>query len=161
EAPVGVNEVRVRVGLLGILIEILHVRVGRGRVQVKVVLLNVLAVVRFTVGEAEQPFLKNGILPVPQGQGEAEKLLVIRDARQPVFSPPVGAGTRLVMAEIVPGIAIVAIILPHRAPLPLAQVRSPLLPGSLLISILFKSNLFSVHSLYLSLWVAWKTKPSL
>ena len=34
----------------------------------------------------------------------------------------------MVMGEVIPGIAAFAVVLPHRAPLPLAQIRSPFLP---------------------------------
>ena len=33
------------------------------------------------------------------------------------------------MSEVVPGIAVVTVVLTHRAPLALAEVRSPLFPG--------------------------------
>ena len=101
--------------------------------------------VALAVGQAEQPFLEDGVFSVPQGQREAEKLLVVGDTRQPVFSPAVSAGTRLVVAEIVPGIAIVTVVLAHRAPLSFAQVRSPFLPGKLFLVVFFQPNLFIVH----------------
>ena len=41
----------------------------------------------------------------------------------------VGARTRVVVAEVVPGFAVVAIVLADRAPLPFAKIGSPLLPG--------------------------------
>src|SRR4030095_1165374 len=41
--------------LLRILVKIFHVVMGRRRVQVKVVLLNILAVVSFAVSETEEP----------------------------------------------------------------------------------------------------------
>ena len=47
--------------------------VGRA-VEVEVVLLDVLAVVALAVGEAEQPFLQDRILAVPQREREAEDL---------------------------------------------------------------------------------------
>ena len=37
------------------------------------------------------------------------------------------------MTKVVPGISILAVVLPHRAPLALAQVRTPLLTGNLLL----------------------------
>src|SRR5262245_5434488 len=144
-SAVGFDEVSVRVGRLGIFVEILHVRVGRRRVEVEVVFLHILAVVRLAIVEAEKSLFEDGILAVPQGQREAENLLVVRDAGQSIFSPAVGPRTRLVMAEIVPGIAIVTVILAYRTPLPLTQVGSPLLPWSLPVSSLFEPVLFSIH----------------
>ena len=71
---------------------------GRRAVEVEVVLLDILAVVAFAVGQAEEPFLQDGVLAVPQRQGEAEALLVVGDAGQAVLAPAVGAGAGLVVA---------------------------------------------------------------
>src|SRR5215510_14585488 len=56
-------------------------------------------------------------------------LLVVGESRQTVLAPVIGAGAGLVMAEVVPGISILAVVLPHGPPLPLAQVGAPLPPG--------------------------------
>jgi hypothetical protein len=88
---VGLDQVPVGVLPLRVFVEILHVRVGGRAVEVEVVLLDVLAVVGLTVGESEQALLQDGVALVPQGQGEAEPLLVIREAREPVLAPPVGS----------------------------------------------------------------------
>src|SRR5262249_16082065 len=93
----------------------------------------------------EQPLLENGIVAVPQGQREAEPLLVVGKAGQAVFAPAVGAGAGLVVGEIVPGIAAVAVVLAHRPPLALTEVRSPLFPGSFLIACLFGAVVFDGH----------------
>ncbi len=127
-AAVGVDEVGVRVGRLRVLVQVLHVRVGRRRVEVEVVLLDVLAVVALAVGQPEQALLEDRVAPVPQGEREAKHLVVVADAGQPVLAPAVGARTRLVVGEVVPGVAVVAVVLAHRAPLALAEVRAPLLP---------------------------------
>src|SRR6185503_9480521 len=66
---------------------------------------------------------------VPQRQREAQPLLVVREPREPVLAPAVGAGSGLVVGEVVPGVAVVAVVLADRAPLPLAEVGPPLLPG--------------------------------
>src|SRR5437773_5009074 len=78
----GRDEVVVREGCLGILVEVLHVRMRGSAVEVKVVLLDVLSVIALTVGQSEQAFLQDRVLAIPQGQREAESLLVIRDAGQ-------------------------------------------------------------------------------
>ena len=134
--PVGPHQVVVRVRLVGILVEVLHVRVGRRGVEVEVVLLHVLAVVALAVGQAEEPLLQDGVLAVPQGHAEAEQLPVVRDAREPVLTPPVGPRAGLVVAEVIPGVSGLAVVLAHRAPLALAEVGSPLLPGLLLARLL-------------------------
>src|SRR5262249_30627295 len=107
------------------------VGVGRGAVEVEVVLLDVLPVVALAVGQAEQALFEDGVLAVPEGQGEAEALLIVGDAGQAVLAPAVGAGAGLVVGEVVPGVAAVAVVLAHGPPLPLAEVRAPLLPGDL------------------------------
>ena len=80
---VGLDQIGVGKGRLRVLVEVLHVRVGRRAVEVEVVLLHVLAVVPLAVGQAEEPLLEDRVLPVPQGQREAEALLVVGDAGRP------------------------------------------------------------------------------
>src|SRR5882762_5632964 len=46
------------------------------------------------------------------------------------------------MREIVPGVAVGAVVLAYRAPLPLAQVGSPLLPGGLEVVRLLQARVF-------------------
>ena len=89
--PARLNQIAVGIGCLRVLVEVLHVRVRGRAVEVEVVLLHILAVIAFAVGQAEEPFLENRILSVPQGNREAETLLLVRDAGQPVFSPAIGA----------------------------------------------------------------------
>ena len=59
-------------------------------VEVEVVLLDVLAVVAFTVGQAKQPFLEDRVLAIPQGNGEALALLVIAETGNTIFTPVIG-----------------------------------------------------------------------
>jgi len=72
---VRLQQVSERKGRLGIFAEILHVRVGWRAVEVEVVLFHILAVVPFAVGQSEEPLFEDGVLPVPQGQAEAEGCL--------------------------------------------------------------------------------------
>jgi len=65
--------------------------VGWRRVEVKIVLLDVLAVVSLVVGESEQPLLEDWILSIPKSEREAESLLVVGNAGQAIFSPAIGA----------------------------------------------------------------------
>ena len=140
---IGLHQLIIRVGRLRILVEILHVRVRRRAVEVEVILLDVLAVIALAVGQAEQPLLEDGILPVPEREREAEALLVVGDAGQAVLAPVIGARARLVVAEVIPGVAVLAVVLAHGAPLAFAEVGPPFLPGSLLLASLFQSFLFS------------------
>ena len=122
EVPVGKLALRV-------LVQVLHVRVRRRAVEVEVVLLHVLAVVALAVGEAVEALLQDRVALVPQGQREAQPLPVVANPTEPVLAPLVGARACLVMGEVVPRVAVVAVVLADRPPLTLAQVRSPLLPG--------------------------------
>ena len=97
-------QVAVRIGRLRVLVEILHVRVGRRAIEVEVVLLHVLAVVALAVGQSEEPLLEDRILAVPQSHAEAEALLVVGDAGDAVFAPAVGAGAGMIVGEEVPGV---------------------------------------------------------
>ncbi len=58
---------------------------GRGAVEVEVILLDVLPVVAFAVGQTEQALFDDGVLPIPESEGEAEPLLVVGDAGQAIF----------------------------------------------------------------------------
>src|SRR5262245_8252089 len=44
------------------------------------------------------------------------------------------------MGEVVPGVSVVAVVFPHRSPLPLAQVRAPFLPGDVLVVFFLQSD---------------------
>jgi len=123
--PVDVDQVEVRKRRLRVLVEPLHVRVGRRGVEVVIQLLDVLSVVAFGVGEPEQALLQDLVPAVPEREGEAQPLVVVGETRQPILSPAVGARARLVVREIVPGIAVRAVVLTHRPPLPFGEVRSP------------------------------------
>src|SRR4029453_5592030 len=98
------------------------------------------------VGQPEQPLLEDGILAIPQGQREAERLLIVGDAGQPVLAPPIRARARVVVAEIVPGIPGVAVVLADRPPLPLGEIRPPLAPRDVLGSGFFKAVGLFAHA---------------
>src|ERR1700734_1001669 len=125
---VGIDEVGVRIGAMRVLVEVLHVRVGGSAIEVEVVLLYVLAMITFAVGQAEEPLLEDRILAVPQRNREAQHAMNVGDPRETVLAPSVCARARLVMREIIPGIAVLAIVFADGAPLPLAQVGPPLFP---------------------------------
>src|SRR5262249_7115507 len=79
-------------------------------------------------GEAEEPFLENRVDAVPQRQRQAEEPAVVTEPGQPVLAPAVDARARLVVAEVAPGVAKRAVVLAHRSPLALAQIRPPFAP---------------------------------
>ena len=136
------DKIAVGIRRLRVLVEIFHVRVRGRAIEVEVVLLHVLAVVALAVGEPEEALLEDRILAVPQREAEAEALLVVGDAGDAVFAPAVGARAGVIVGEEVPGVARLAVVLAHRAPLAFAQVRPPLLPGGGAGAGFFQSNVF-------------------
>src|SRR5258705_3757515 len=123
------DKIYVRVRTLRILIEVFHVAVCGCRVEVEVILLNVFAVVSLTVSKSEEALFKDRVALVPESNAKAKAVLVVRDPAKTVLAPTIRSRTRLFVAEVVPGVAVRAIVLPDRAPLPLTKVGAPLLPG--------------------------------
>ena len=119
---------------------------GRRAVEVEVVLLDVLPVVALAVGQAEQAFLEDRVLAVPQGQRKAEPLMVVGDPGQAVLTPAIRARAGLVVGEVVPGVAAFAVVLAHGSPLPLAEIGPPLLPGDSARGCV-ESNVFGCHGI--------------
>ena len=101
--------------------------------------------VALAVGQAEEPLFEDGVLPVPEGQREAKPLLIVGDAGQAVLPPAVGARAGLIVGEVVPGVAALAVVLAHGAPLTFAEVGPPRFPGYGSLSSLFKAQLFCRH----------------
>ena len=122
------QQVVVRVRRLRVLVDALHVRVRRRAVDVEPVLLDVLAVVALGVRQPEHPLLEDRVGAVPQREREAQPLLVVGHAGDPVLAPAVGARARVVVREVAPRVAAAAVVLADRPPLALAQVWAPGLP---------------------------------
>ena len=127
-AAVLLDELRVGILALRVLVEPLHVRVGGRRVEVEVVLLHVLAVVALGGHEAEEPLLQDRVALVPQREREDQELVAVADAGQAVLAPAVGLAAGLVVGEEVPGVAVGAVVLAHGAPGALGDVRTPAPP---------------------------------
>jgi hypothetical protein len=132
--PVDPHQLLVGEGPLRILVEHAHVGVGGRAVQVVVVLLDVFAVVALRSGQAEEPLFEDGVLPVPQRQGEAQVLAVVADAAQAILIPAVNARARLVVGEEVPGLPGGAIVLAHAAPGALAEIGPPAAPARAVVA---------------------------
>jgi hypothetical protein len=113
----------------------------RSAVDVEVVLLDILAVIALAVGEPEQTFLQDRVPLVPQGK--AQPLLVVADSCQSIFTPVVSPRTGLIVGEIVPRVAVVAVILTNCAPLPFTEVRSPFFPRDASVARVVQPLLFS------------------
>ena len=88
---------------------------GRRAVEIVIQLLGVLAVIAFGIGEPEQPLLEDRIAMVPQCDGEAEQQPIVANAADPVLAPAIGARARLIVRKILPGGAVLAVILAHRS----------------------------------------------
>jgi hypothetical protein len=53
---------------------------------------------------------------IPKRERKAKLPLVVGDASEPVLAPVIGARTRLIIAEVAPGAAVVAIVFADGAP---------------------------------------------
>src|ERR1043166_8644070 len=102
----------------------------RRRIEVEIRLFDVLAVIALGSAQAKKALLQNRVTPVPQGERKTEATLAIANSEQAVFAPAISAAAGVVMRKIIPARAAGRIILAHRAPLPLDQIRSPPLPVS-------------------------------
>src|SRR5580700_1218218 len=98
--------------------------VGSG-IEVVVVFLDVLTVVAFAIGETEKPLFQDRVFFVPQGEGEAQPLLLVADSGQAIFAPAIRAAASVVMGKVVPCIASRGIVFTYRSPLAFTEVRSP------------------------------------
>ena len=111
-----------------ILVEHPHEGVARHAVQVVVVFLDVLAVVAFLVGQAEEPLLEERVAAVPEGERQAEVLKAVAEAGESVLVPAIGAAAGVVVGEMVPGVAVGAVVFADSAPGPLGEIGPPVLP---------------------------------
>src|SRR5207245_11692260 len=100
----------------------------RRAVEIEVVLLDVLAMIAFAAGEAEEAFFENWIAMVPHGDRETDALVAIADPRESILVPAVRARAGMVVREIVPGGSARAVVLAHAAPGAFTDVRAPTLP---------------------------------
>src|SRR5207245_5886372 len=111
-----------------VFVQALHVGVGGRVVKVEVIILDVLAVIAFVAVETEEALLEDRVVAVPQRNGEAEKLVAVADARDPVLVPAVGAGAGVINGEVFPRSAIGAVVFAYRPPRPVPEKRSPPVP---------------------------------
>src|SRR5512140_711715 len=126
--PVRLYKIRIWKCRLRIFIEVLHVGMGSSRVEIKVVLLHIFPVVPFAIGQAKEALFEDRVFAVPESQGKAKMLSVIGNPCQPILSPSICPGSRLVMREVIPGIAVFTIVLAYGSPLPLGEIWPPLPP---------------------------------
>ena len=102
---------------------------GGDAIQVEVVFLDILPVVSFGWDKSKGAFFEDGIMPVPQGQREHEKLIPITNACQPVFPPSERFAPREIVRKVIPRIPSRTVVFPHRPPGTFTYIRSPKPPG--------------------------------
>nr|WP_294551845.1 hypothetical protein [uncultured Rhodopila sp.] len=119
-APIFRHQVGVGEGRLRVLIEHPQIGMRRSGIEIVVQFLHVFAVIALAVGQTEQALLQDRVALIPQRQGQAQNLVVVGKAGDAVLAPSVCAAAGMVMWKIVPGIAVRAIVLADRAPLPFA-----------------------------------------
>src|SRR5262249_13706504 len=73
-------------------------------------------------------------------------LFVVAEPGQAVLAPAVGPAAGLLVRQVAPGVAAGAVVLADGAPLPLAEVRPPLLPGPAAEAVLLQALLFRGHA---------------
>src|SRR5581483_1558364 len=140
-----VDDLRVREFGLWVFVGALHVGMRRGRVEVEVILLAVLAVIALAAGQAEEAFFQDRVAPVPEGEREAEDLPAVGNPGDAVLAPAVSLRARVVVRQVIPRRPARAVILAHGSPLPFGQVRPPAFPVCFAVAGLLKSLLFSGH----------------
>ena len=126
--PILLDQLRVRKLALRILVERLQVGMRRRGIQKEIILLHILAVIPLVRRETEQALLQNRIAPIPQRQSETQPALAIRDPEQPILAPAIRPTARVIVREIIPARSVSGIILAHRRPLPLREIRPPAFP---------------------------------
>ena len=99
-----------------------------GGVEIVINLFHVLAVIPLPVGQTKESLLENGVAPIPEGERQAKVLLIIRPARNPIFTPPISPAPGVIMRKISPSITARAIILTNRTPLAFRNIRAPAPP---------------------------------
>ena len=99
-----------------------------GGVEVVINLFHVLAVIPLPVRQTKESLLENGVAPIPEGERQAKVLLIIRPARDPIFTPPISPTAGVIMRKISPSITAGAIILTNRTPLAFRNIRPPAPP---------------------------------
>ena len=101
---------------------------GRRAIEVIIDLLDVLAVIALAIGQPEETLLQNRVMPVPQRYSQAYQLPPVAPAGDAVLAPAIGPAAGVIMREILPGVAVLAVILADGAPLPLADIGPPAVP---------------------------------
>src|SRR5207253_337534 len=78
--------------------------------------------------KTEETLFENGILAVPERDGEAHVLAAVADAAEPVLIPAICARAGVIVREVFPRRAVGGVVLADRAPAALREIRPPALP---------------------------------
>jgi len=81
----------VRECLLRILVQEFHVRVGGRGIEIPIKFLDVFTMISLVARYAEQTFFQNVVLTVPEGQGEAKALMIVRYSGDSILTPSISA----------------------------------------------------------------------
>ena len=87
-------------------------------------------------------------MPFHRPSAKQSSMLVVAPARDAVLAADVRARPGLIVGDVVPGFDVAVDVLAHAAPLPLAEVGSPLLPWHALMGGLLEALLLGLLVLY-------------
>src|SRR5262249_18894057 len=127
-APRLLQDAGVRVPGLRVLVESLHVRMGRRRIEIEVRLLDVLAVVPLGSGQAGVTPIQDRIVPGPEGERKAQTARAVGDPEKTVLPPAIRPAAGVVVRKVVPAGPVLGVVLANGPPLALRQVGAPSLP---------------------------------
>src|SRR5262249_4958615 len=138
-------ELRGREFPLRVLVEELHVRMARHVVEVKVILLDILAMIAFERGEAEEALLGNGIDAGPESGREDQELIAVAAAGDAILAPAVGFAAGQVVRQEAPGVASGAVIFADGRPGSVAHVWAPPAPAADVVADFPESFMLAGH----------------
>jgi hypothetical protein len=123
------DQLLVGIGALWMFVEPLHVGVGRCRVEIEVVLLDVFAVVSLGRREAEGALFEVWVPLMSECECQDQDLIAVAEPGEIVLTPSIRRVTRQILRREFPGVAFRAVVLADRAPGALRHVRSPTSPS--------------------------------
>src|SRR4030095_3032652 len=95
--------------------------------------------------QGAESFFQDHAPLVPQREGKADELMAIADPGDTVLVPSIGARSCLIVGEVLPGVAVRAVVLANSSPFALAQVRCTPFPGMTTGARLLESFFFGGH----------------
>jgi hypothetical protein len=99
--------------------------------------------ITFMGSESEHAFFENRVVSIPESESKAEILVAIANTGNAIFIPTVGTRAGMIVREIAPGVAILAVILADGAPGALRQERAPTIPVALALLTHVQANTFA------------------